>query len=155
MTIKASISIGTILLLLTGMSLLTNANATEIIYDKNADLPICMYKVILDCKTKSGLICEADTTIDPCQDIFHGFTGTDENYRPDTEQFIVPLNSSLVQECWNDGYNDGKNGGWNQDRQFECIEHLPDRILDPYRDALEVGCRDGGYPEENCDEINH
>jgi hypothetical protein len=35
-------------------------------------------------------ICEAETTIDPCQDIFHGFTGTDENYKPETEQFIVP-----------------------------------------------------------------
>ena len=65
-------------------------NATEIIYDKNADLPICVYKEIKDCKTKSGLICEAETTIDPCQDIFHGFTGTDENYKPETEQFIVP-----------------------------------------------------------------
>gem|GEM_PF-2832311 len=64
----------------------------EIIYDKNADLPICVYKEIKDCKTKSGLICEVETTIDPCQDIFHGFTGTDENYKPETDQFIVPDN---------------------------------------------------------------
>lgn len=79
------------ILLTSGTVLLTNANATEeIIYDKEADLPICVYKVIKDCKVRSGLICEVDTKIDPCLDIFHGFTGTDENYKPETDQFIVP-----------------------------------------------------------------
>ena len=68
----------------------TGFTGEEIIYDKNADLPICVYKEIKDCKTRSGLICEVETTIDPCQDIFHGFTGTDENYKPETNQFIVP-----------------------------------------------------------------
>lgn len=60
---------------------------TAVFADK--DLPICVYKEIKDCKTKSGLVCLVNTTIDPCKDIFHGFTGTDENYKPETEQFIV------------------------------------------------------------------
>jgi hypothetical protein len=55
-------------------------------------LPICVYKFVQDCQVKSGLVCRAYTTIDPCQDIFHGFAGTDKNYKPDTDQFIVPDN---------------------------------------------------------------
>lgn len=91
--LKSSIIIGVIIaaiLLTSGMNSAVVVVATEIHYDKDADLPICVYKVIKDCKTKSGLICETETTIDPCQDIFHGFTGTDENYKPETNQFIVP-----------------------------------------------------------------
>jgi hypothetical protein len=96
MTLKSSGITGTIVALLISSVLFMNANvnATEIRYDKEADLPICVYKVIQDCKVRSGLICEADTTIDPCKDIFYGFTGTDENYKPETDQFIVPDNTS-------------------------------------------------------------
>ena len=79
--------------------------------------------MIKDCKVKSGLICEADTTIDPCQDIFHGFTGTDENYRPETDSFIVPdydINEKIVG-CWDDGYKDGQERApFNEDRYDEC-----------------------------------
>ncbi|MGC1134218.1 MAG: hypothetical protein WA941_15435 [Nitrososphaeraceae archaeon] len=91
--------VGTILaLLMISTALFTNANATgeiiydrdKIYYDKDADLPICVYKEIKDCKVRNGLICVVETTLDPCQDIFHGFTGTDENYKPETDQFIVP-----------------------------------------------------------------
>lgn len=83
--------IGTIIALLISTVPLTNANATEeIIYDKEADLPICVYNEIKDCKVRSGLICEAETKLDPCLDIFHGFSGMDENYKPETDQFIVP-----------------------------------------------------------------
>lgn len=95
MKLKGVITIGAIISVILVVSPAISAsviNGEEIIYDKNADLPICVYKEIKDCKTKSGLICEAETTIDPCQDIFHGFTGTDENYKPETEQFIVPDN---------------------------------------------------------------
>jgi hypothetical protein len=68
MTIKKYVVIGTIIVLLISTAPLTNANATENpFHNKEADLPICVYKVIKDCKTKSGLICEADTDIDPCK----------------------------------------------------------------------------------------
>ncbi len=92
----------------------------EIIYDKNADLPICVYKEIKDCKTKSGLICEVETTIDPCQDIFHGFTGTDENYKLETNQFIVPnVYASEDPFHTNQGNRPAINPEFDPD--FDCI----------------------------------
>ncbi|MGH9952658.1 MAG: hypothetical protein ACRD5J_13615 [Nitrososphaeraceae archaeon] len=57
-------------------------------------------------------------------------------------------------ECSNDGYEDGKNGGWDLDREHECAK-ISYGKPNPYRQGLEDGCRAAGYPKENCDEINH
>jgi hypothetical protein len=132
------VGIGSIVAFLMISTIPPPTNATEIIYDKNADLPICVYKVIQDCKVRSGLICEVDTTIDPCLDILKGFSGADENYRPDTDNFIVPeheINEKIVG-CWDDGYEDGQKGPFDRDRYDECKNKGSNR----YFPGFQSGC---------------
>jgi hypothetical protein len=61
--------------------------------------------------------------------------------------------ATSVSECRDDGFEDGKDGEWDLEREHEC-----GRIADqgnPYRDALEDGCYASGAPRGNCEEINH
>ncbi|MFY9967431.1 MAG: hypothetical protein WBP83_04750 [Nitrososphaeraceae archaeon] len=134
------VGIGSIVAFLMISTIPPPTNATEIIYDKNADLPICVYKEIKDCKTKSGLICEAETTIDPCQDIFHGFTGTDENYKPETNQFIVPNVYASDMNCEENPDHEYCNGEKGRIGYIYCDLIAPD-VEDCYnRDYIQRDC---------------
>jgi hypothetical protein len=74
-----------------------------------------------------------------------------EPIRDDCERAISMPDT--VSECIDQGYEDGKNGEWDTSVEVKCTRMADEGT--PYRNALEEGCHAGGFPRENCDEINH
>ncbi|MGH9984057.1 MAG: hypothetical protein ACRD8W_08885 [Nitrososphaeraceae archaeon] len=60
-------------------------------------------------------------------------------------------------KCWQDGYDDGQNGPFDQVRHEECIVDIPEDIKygsefnEPYYEAFIYGCQDAGNTEETCE----
>jgi hypothetical protein len=57
-------------------------------------------------------------------------------------------------ECWQDGYDDGQNDSFDQDRHEECIFDVPEEVSnfnEPYYEAFIHGCRHAGNTEETCE----
>ncbi|MGH9964628.1 MAG: hypothetical protein ACRD5E_07355 [Nitrososphaeraceae archaeon] len=58
-----------------------------------------------------------------------------------------------ASKCWQDGYNDGLDYQFDQDRHKECqfdIEEYPD-FGEPYYEAFMHGCRRAGNTEQTCE----
>lgn len=57
-------------------------------------------------------------------------------------------------QCWQDGYDDGQNGPFDQGRHEECIFDIPQDVTsfnEPYYEAFIYGCIDGGNTKETCE----
>jgi hypothetical protein len=57
-------------------------------------------------------------------------------------------------ECWRNGYDDGLDHPFDQDRHKECIFDVggTDTNIDkPYYHAFKIGCQDAGNTEEICE----
>jgi hypothetical protein len=56
-------------------------------------------------------------------------------------------------QCWQDGYDDGQNSDFSQNRHKECqfnIEEHPD-FGEPYYEAFIHGCRHAGNSNDICE----
>jgi hypothetical protein len=59
-------------------------------------------------------------------------------------------------ECWQDGYDDGQNGPFDQGRHKECVFDIPKDVSnfnEPYYEAFVHGCRHAGNTEETCEKF--
>ena len=112
----------------------------------------------IDCDEHSGhLRCTGSDGIDGL--IFCDVQEEHVGYTENCYERSEGTRGLAISECREDGYEDGKNGEWDTDREHECIRLAENgsqlRQENPYRDALEDGCRASGNPVANCDEINH
>jgi hypothetical protein len=73
---------------------------------------------------------------------------------PRNDWFTDYNNIPGAPQCWQDGYDDGLDHPFNQDRHKECIFELDPNPYDrgkPYYEAFIIGCKDAGNTEEICE----
>jgi hypothetical protein len=59
-----------------------------------------------------------------------------------------------ASDCWIDGYDDGLENPFDQDRHKDCIFDIPKSVSNfnkPYYEAFIHGCRHAGNTEEICE----
>ena len=57
-------------------------------------------------------------------------------------------------KCWQDGYDDGLDHPFDQDRHKECTFDIPKNVSNfnkPYYEAFIYGCQDAGNTEDICE----
>ena len=96
----------------------------------------------------------SDTTgLYHCND---GTTRTDWQDCPDVSGYDYSNSNNnnnsdeIASKCWKDGYDDGQDNPFDQDRYEEC--HFNAEGTDnPYYHAFIFGCKDAGNIEETCE----